>query len=186
MMESSAPRERKRRPTPPLTAGWLRSEAARHLQRWPASEVRIRRLMWKRVKRAQSFHGGTTDEAAVLVNEAIASLISATLIDDARLARLWVVSLRRRGTSTRMIRQKLREKGVASSHIDEALTASVSDEEGDPEQASALAYAKRRRLGPYRKPYDDSWERKRKDMATLARVGFSFGIAKEIIESNPE
>jgi len=85
-----------------------------------------------------------------------------------------------------MIRQKLREKGVDSSHIDRALTDAESTEDGDPEQMSAVAYAKRRRLGPYRKPYDDSWERKRKDMATLARVGFSFGIAKEIIDSAPE
>jgi regulatory protein len=185
-MADSLPKERKRRPTPPLTSGWLRSEAALHLQRWPASETRIRRLMWDRVKRAQSFHGGTKDAAAVLVNEAIVSLISATLIDDARFARLWVVSLRRRGTSSRMIRQKLREKGVDSSHIDEALAAWVSDEGGDPERSSALAYAKRRRLGPFRKPYDDSWEGKRKDMATLARVGFSFGIAQEIIESSPK
>ena len=142
--------------------------------------------MWKRVKRAQSIHGGTKDEAVALVNEAIASLISATLIDDARLARLWVVSLRRRGTSSRMIRQKLREKGVGVSHIDAALAGSESDEDGDPELASALAYAKRRRLGPFRNPYDDSWERKRKDMATMARVGFSFGIAQGIIDSAPE
>jgi len=184
--EYSSPKERKRRPTPPLTVGWLQSEAARHLQRWPASEARIRRLLWKRVKRAQSFHGGTTAEAAPLVNEAISRLISTALIDDARFARLWVVSLRRRGTSSRMIRQKLREKGVDSSHIDRALTDAESTEDGDPEQMSAVAYAKRRRLGPYRKPYDDSWERKRKDMATLARVGFSFGIAKEIIDSAPE
>ncbi len=186
MNEESPRKERKRRPTPPLTSAWLRSEAASHLQRWPASEVRIRRLMWKRVKRAQSFHGGSPEDAVGLVNEAIASLIVATLIDDARLAQLWVVSLRRRGTSRRLIRQKLREKGVAPSHIEEALSDSSSDEEGDPELASAVAYAKRRRLGPYRKPYDECWERKRKDMATLARVGFSFGIAKEIIEAPPE
>ena len=67
-------KERKRRPTPPLSVKWLTLEAVRHLERWPASERRIRELLWKRVKRAQSFHGGTREEAAPLVAEAMQAL----------------------------------------------------------------------------------------------------------------
>ena len=175
------PKKRKRRPTPPLSESWLRTEAIRHLQRWPASEFRVRRLLWQRVKRAQSFHGGTKEEAAPMVEAALASLIKTKMLDDGRFAQLWVDHLRRRGTSTRMIEKKLREKGVASSHISDALSAYEPDDGGDPEAASALAYAMRRRLGPYRRPYDPDPDRRRKDLAAMARAGFSYGVASDTL-----
>ena len=175
-------KEKKRRPTPPLTASWLQAEAVQYLQRWPASESRVRRLLWKRIKRAQSFHGGTNEEAAPLVEEVMEALRRNKFIDDARYARLWIDSLRRRGTSRRMIFKKLQEKGVAKEEIAVALDAHEPEEGGDSEKASALAYAKRRRLGPYRIPLDESWERKRKDLASMARAGFSYGIAQSVLE----
>ncbi len=175
-------KEKKRRPTPPLTASWLQAEAVQYLQRWPASEVRVRRLLWKRIKRAQSFHGGTQEEAAPLVEEVMESLRRNRFVDDARYARLWIDSLRRRGTSQRMIFKKLMEKGVAQHEISAALEAHVPEEGGDPEEVSAVAYAKRRRLGPYRVPLDESWERKQKDLASMARAGFSYGIAQSVLE----
>ena len=175
-------KEKKRRPTPPLTASWLQAEAVQYLQRWPASESRVRRLLWKRVKRAQSFHGGTNDEVAPLVDEVMDALRRHKFLDDARYARLWIDSLRRRGTSKRMIFKKLQEKGVSRDNIATALDAHEPEEGGDPEQASALAYAKRRRLGPYRVPIDESWERKKKDLASMARAGFSYGVAQTVLD----
>ena len=175
-------KEKKRRPTPPLTASWLQAEAVQYLQRWPASEARVRRLLWKRVKRAQSFHGGTQEEAAPLVDEVMEALRRNRFVDDARYARLWIDSLRRRGTSRRMIFKKLQEKGVAQHEISVALESHEPEDGGDSEAASALAYAKRRRLGPYRVPHDDSRERKQKDLASMARAGFSYGIARSVLE----
>ena len=175
-------KEKKSRPPPELTVGWLKGEAFRHLQRWPATERRIRELLWKRVARAQRFHGGERDEATPLVEETVAYLLETQMIDDGRFARLWVNSLRRRGTSSRMIRQKMRDKGVDSSHVEVAMAAYEDDDGGDPETASAMAYAKRRRLGHFRVPYDDCSDRRRKDLAAMARAGFSYGIARDVID----
>ncbi len=184
MKSVSRRKEKKTRPPPELTAGWLKAEALRHLQRWPASEQRIRQLLWKRVARAQRFHGGERAEAATVVEEAVAFLIETKMIDDGRFAQLWVDSLRRRGTSGRMIRQKLREKGVDSVHVEAAMAAYEDDDGVDPEKASALAYAKRRRLGAFRIPYDESRERRQKDLAAMARAGFSYGVAQDVIDGD--
>ncbi len=179
-------KEKKSRPPPALTVGWLKSEATRHLQRWPATERRIRQLLWKRVARAQRFHGGERSEAEPLVEEAVDYLRQVRLIDDGRFAKLWVTSLRRRGTSGRMIRKKLQEKGVDPSYVQEAMADYEDDDGIDPEKASALAYAKRRRLGPYRNPPDDSRERRHKDLSAMARAGFSYGVAQDVIDSDPD
>lgn len=177
-------KEKKTRPPPELTVGWLKSEAIRHLQRWPATERRIRQLLWKRVRRAQGFHGGERSDAVPLVEETVAYLIEIRLVDDGRFAKLWVNSLRRRGTSGRMIHKKLCEKGVDPSHIQAAMAEYEDDDGVDPEKASAAAYAKRRRLGPYRTPYDESRERRQKDLAAMARAGFSYGVAQDILEGD--
>ena len=80
-------KEKKTRPPPELTVGWLKSESIRHLQRWPATERRIRQLLWKRVGRAQGFHGGERGDAVPLVEEAVAYLKANRLIDDGRFAK---------------------------------------------------------------------------------------------------
>jgi regulatory protein len=153
----------------------------RHLQRWPASESRVRQLLWQRVRRAQSFHGGTKEEAAPLVEAVISELRLSRILDDDAFAQLWVVHLRRRGTSQRMIEKKLWEKGVDRQRVAAALAAYTPDEGGDPELDSALAYARRRRLGRYRKPFDPDPVRRRKDLSSMARAGFSYGIASKVL-----
>ena len=178
-------RERKRRPTPPLTHSWLRTEAIRHLERWPATEMRVRRLLRKRAKRAQSFHGGNIEEAQPLIDAVIHELRETGILDDSRFAQLWIDYLRRRGTSRRMIFKKLTEKGVSQDKISVALEAYTTDDESDPEHTSAVAYATRRRLGPYRRPFDPDPDRRRKDLAAMARAGFSYGIAKAVLNSPP-
>ena len=62
------------------------------------------------------------------------------------------------------------------------LTSGAGD---DWEEEAALSYARRRRLGPFRMPYDDSWERRQKDLAAMARAGFGFGLSKKILSQAP-
>ena len=51
----------------------------------------------------------------------------------------------------------------------------------DPDLAAAIRYAKRRRLGPFQRDEIRRVERRQKDLASLARQGFSYGIAKRVI-----
>ena len=52
--------------------------------------------------------------------------------------------------------------------------------------AAAAALARRRRLGPFRRPGERE-ERRDKDLAALARVGFSYAVARRVIEApSPE
>ena len=126
-------KERKRRPTPPLSVKWLTLEAVRHLERWPASERRIRELLWKRVKRAQSFHGGTREEAAPMVADAMHALLESGMVDDARFAALWVELL----AATRAASDDSAEaadQGLAHEHIQSALNGYEDDDGEDAER----------------------------------------------------
>jgi regulatory protein len=64
----------------------------------------------------------------------------------------------------------------------EVIAAALAGEEGD-ELAAAHALARRRKLGPYRAGERASF--RQKDLAALARAGFAFGIAREVIDGDP-
>jgi regulatory protein len=66
--------------------------------------------------------------------------------------------------------------------IETALSQLFSEEQ-DWETAAARKYAQRRRLGPFRTVVDSSWERRQKDLASMARAGFGFDLSKKILET---
>ncbi|HEY4221489.1 MAG TPA: RecX family transcriptional regulator, partial [Myxococcota bacterium] len=102
----------------------------------------------------------------------IAKCTRAGFLDDARVAAGRVAALHDRGTSKRAIAMKLRQKGVDARTVDEAV-ASVAGT--DSELEAARAYVRRRRLRD---------KDKQKALASLARQGFSYGVAKRALEDD--
>jgi regulatory protein len=64
---------------------------------------------------------------------------------------------------------------VAQQKVAEA-TAEVS------EDAAARIWARKKRLGPFRRDANTRQENRQRDLAALARAGFSFSTAKKIID----
>lgn len=119
---------------------------------------------------------------AEAIEETVARASRAGLVDDARFTAARLATLRRRGTSTRGAGAKLAAKGVSREVIEAAL---AEEPAGDADEAAAQAYAKRRRLGPYRRPDKRAANRER-DLAALARAGFSYRQAKAVIDDRDE
>jgi regulatory protein len=73
------------------------------------------------------------------------------------------------------------EKGVAPDDIDGALAA-LAETAGNTDFTAAVNLARRRRLGPYR-PLAARAEMREKDLAALARAGFSYDIARRVVDA---
>ena len=134
----------------------------------------------RRVRRSADFHGTDPEEGAGALQGVIEKLIGNGMLDDARHARMRAASLNRRGASRRAIRGKLREKGIADELIEQAVA--ELGEGGQAEMRAALALARRRRLGPFRAE-DARRVSREKDLAALARAGFSYGLALSVIDA---
>ena len=93
-----------------------------------------------------------------------------------------VASLRRRGLSERMIRLKLKEKGLSDDTIREALAQWAADAPEDGDLQAAINLARRRRLGPFR-PTENRAERRDRDLAALARAGFDGDTARRVVDA---
>ncbi|WP_408022668.1 hypothetical protein [Stappia albiluteola] len=89
-----------------------------------------------------------------------------------------VTSLRRRGRSSRKIRATLSAKGVEASVLDAAM-----QKDDGSDLAAAIIHARRRRIGPWRtKPADENT--RSREIASICRAGFSYGIARRVVEAN--
>jgi regulatory protein len=165
----------------PLTSESLDKAALRYLERYASSAANLRRVLIRRVERAARAGSCERAEGARLVDEVVERYRARGLLDDRIYADGRVRTLHRQGRSRTRIAAMLAAKGVAREEIDRALAAF---EAATPEAdlVAALAFARRRRLGPYRAAGQRSQFRQR-DLAALARAGFSLEIARRIVDT---
>lgn len=175
--------KRRRRGPRKATPKSLENAAAYYLQRFATSRAHLRRVLMRRVERSVRAHGTDRDEGARAIEEILDKFERLGLLDDAAYAEMRVRSLRRRGASVRMIAVQLRQKGLDAEAIEAALEKADSETEAeDPEFAAAATLARKRRLGPYR-PEAARKEAREKDLAALARAGFSYDTALSVIDA---
>lgn len=156
-----------------------------YLAKFSASEAGLRRVLTNKVTKAVRLdpNFAADKERQQVLHQTIAVLVTryvkAGVINDALFAEQKVQSLRRAGRSQQRIKQTLAQKGIAL----ELIEATVAGDErplAEIELEAALRLAKRRRLGRFRAVPADA-DQARKDMAALARAGFSFDIARQVV-----
>ena len=163
-----------------MTAARLENIALHYLGRYASSSGNLRRVLMRRVERAVAAHGDDPADGARLVDALLARFQRSGLIDDRAYATQKAASLQRRGASRFGIRGKLRQKGVETDLIDDAMATLDEGGSGAGELAAACALIRRRRLGPYRAAGQRAAMRQ-KDLAALARAGFSLDIARHAL-----
>jgi regulatory protein len=174
---AEARKSKDRRAKRPLTATALENSALHYLGRFATSSGNLRRVLLRKVARS-AIEEGDRSAGLRLVEELIARYLRSGLLDDRAYAAQAASSLARRGASRHAIGGKLAQKGVAAELVKEALQG--LDAGGSSELASACALIRRRRLGPYRAPALRAASRN-KDLAALARAGFSLDIARRVL-----
>jgi len=170
-----------RRAPKKATARHLENAALWYLQRFAASADSLSRVLLRRVEKSARAHGTDREEGAALVENIVARFRESGLLDDRRYAEGRALSLHRRGVSAHGIRARLAAKGVGADDIAAALAA-LSDEAAEPDLAAAIAYARRRRIGPHR-PAAMRDEMRERDLAALARQGFDYDTARRVIDA---
>jgi regulatory protein len=169
----------------PPDAGYLERAAYAYLGRFATSRGNIERVLINKARRRADRAGvDWNDELRSDMGDAITALLDKLerleLIDDRHYAEAKSAALHALGRSARAIQAALMSKGVARDLIHEVLAAQFPDSEAS-EMEAATRYAQRRRFGPFRQR-DKTPDRHRKDLAAMARAGFSYQIAKKVLE----
>ena len=169
-----------------ITAGQVEWAANNYMQRYVATEAQLRRVLMRRLQKNWRNRGDKVTEeerqrGIDLVDVQIEKLRQAGRIQDGRVARMWTEHYVNRGKSLPFIRQKLREKGIESTLIADSIQAVHSQME-DPELESAIIYARKRRLGPYREAPEGQTARKQKDLSAMMRAGHRYDVVRKVLE----
>ena len=164
-----------------VSATSLENAALYYLGRFATSSENLRRVLLRRVERAARHHDTDRETCAQMIDHLIVRYRQSGLLDDVAYARAQGASLNRRGKSIRAIRGWLRQRCVPADIIEDTINA-LAEEPGELDLAAAIAYARKRRLGPYRKAGKPPANLE-KELAALARSGFSYGLARRIVEA---
>lgn len=184
--------ERRRREPRPAgaapDAARLAEAALAHLARFAATEIGLRRVLARRVDRwARAAEAEGQQEVAAraaaakrAAAEVAARMVAQGAVDDAAFAESRARRLMRTGRSRRATLAHLAAKGVDAETAAEALP-----EEEDAELDAALAFCRRRRIGPFATAAADP-DTRRKWLAALARGGFGGGVTRQALAMEPE
>ncbi len=182
--------QRKPGPPRPMTKRRMENIAKFHIERFATTATHLKRVLLRRAERARHAHGGDTSEFTAWAEEIVAHMVRCGMVDDARYALGRAIALRSLGKSPGKIRAALSAKGVGRDLIATALDSTAITATGDDATLNAaLAYARRRRLGPFGIQTGDAAAKRKqlsKDLAALARAGFSYDIAKQVMSATPE
>jgi regulatory protein len=164
-----------------VSAASLENAALYYLGRFATSSENLRQVLERRIMRAAKHHDTDVEACTQLVGDLIRRYLESGILNDGIYAQTQAASMNRRGKSLRAIRVHLRQKAVLSDTIDDAF-AVLTGEVGQPDLAAAIAYARKRRLGPYRRDTGKP-ENPDNELAALARAGFSYSLALRIVEA---
>ncbi len=161
----------------PLTRQKLEQFALAYVNRFDCTASKLTRHLTERVRKL-----GGDDSAATWIVELVERYQGSGVLNDARFAKNLASQLTSRGKSSRAISQKLALRGVPGEVASELMSSRKQEEPG-AELEAARAYVRKRRLGPHRSPEERATHRQ-KDLASLARQGFSFDTARKALGSD--
>ena len=166
-----------RAPPKPLDAAALERMALRYVERFATTRGRLTDYLGRKIGER-----GWDDSAAAAPadpGELAQRMADLGYVDDRAFAEQRAAAMQRRGLGARRVAGAFREAG-----IDEGDADSVAPAIADRAVESALAFARRKRIGPYgsgegdRKLHD-------KQLGAMLRAGHRFDLARKIVATPP-
>ncbi len=148
-----------------------------YLERWAASRTMVESALKRRCAKAVRAELLEREAAAELIAAVLAKLTADGLVRDDLYAEARAGRLARRGKPRGRIAADLAQRG-----IDAETSAHALSEAGVDDLVAAKVYARRRRLGPHR--LEGRADHRNRDIAALARAGFSSSAAHAAIDGD--
>ncbi len=172
----------KKRPPKIPTKARLRNIALYYLERFETSKDNLRSVLKRRINKYAFYDKEyNPNQAYIWADEIVEECSKKNFVNDERFAEYKINSYLRAGKPKRYIEQKLKQKGIE----DKVITDFFEETEYN-ELEIALNFARKKKIGPFRESKETQQETYQKDLASLVRAGFSFDIAKDVLDSSLE
>ncbi|MGU3390257.1 regulatory protein RecX [Sphingomonas sp. M1A8_2b] len=171
------------RPAPkPLDSTALEHLALRYVERFATTRGRLTDYLNRKIRERgwAGETGGGADNGAAADPVALAQrMADLGYVDDRAFAEQRAAAMQQRGLGARRVAGAFREAG-----IDDGDAESVAPAIADRAVESALAFARRKRIGPYGSG-DSDRKQHEKQLAAMLRAGHRFDLARRIVAAPP-
>lgn len=162
-----------------LTEARLYNITLYYLQKFEASEMKVRAMLQKRVQKEALKEVEIPQETPQWIENIIKKVVALGYVDDERFAKNQVRNMAQAGKSRTFIINKLAQNGIDSESAKEYM-ADYDETEETNETERAKKWLKKHAKGAFRTK--DAKLFYQKDLAALARAGFSYAVAKEALQ----
>lgn len=160
-----------------MTKTRLQNIALCYLERFDSSAANLRQVLKRRVfDYARSTPDFDVSAAEVWIEEIVSRFEELGYINDSRYAEFKIDDYLLSGKPERYIRRKMQQKGIS-----EDVVSRVLDNREFDEEAMAMRFASKKKIGPFRQDEDSRRQNRRKDLAALVRAGFGYETASKIV-----
>ena len=150
-----------------------------YLSRYEATGQKVRDMLKRRILKIKLTGSEIPQDVDIWIENVILKMQNLGYLDDRRYAENQVRILLSQNRSNRFIIGKLKQAGLSEQIIQDLLTESETDEIN-----RAKKFAQKKKLGPYGQTLKTPEQRK-KEMATMARAGFSYDTIYLILNDYP-
>jgi regulatory protein len=165
---------RRTTPAPPLNTATLERLALRYVERFATTRAKLASYLHRKLRERD-----WEDADPPPVDQLVDRIARLGYVDDRAWAEAKSAAMTRRGLGARRVQQALHHAGVTG---DDAAAAMPEGDEHAIE--SALAFARRKRIGPFAREAADRAQIERQ-VAQMARAGHAPGLARRIASIPP-
>ncbi len=158
-------------PPPPLSKQKLDELALTYVARYATTEVKLKRYLSRKIKER-----GMVDGVWIDLDDITQKLTQLGFVNDEHYAQMKTDSLLRRGYGKQRVVGALRQAGIAESTVE-----NLTNIEDQSAMNAAMAFAKRRRFGPFYKGLITR-EIEQKQIAAFLRAGHDYATVKYILK----
>ena len=167
-----------------ITLDTLEKSAIKYLEKYSVSEYQLIKVLRRKIIKTSFVYKIKPEKDFNLIKLVIKKFKEIGLIDDKVFSENKVLTYINKGYSKKKIIFNLKSKGVSDENIRKGID-NLEKSFVNFELVSALIYAKKKKIIIFQKKEKDSYEDKKK-LLQLSQAGFSYDIAKKIINLNSE
>lgn len=169
-----------------LTRDYLVRATYSYLQRFATTEKNLAAVLARKVRRClpESDSEAIYQQAQGWIEDIVQKAVQQNLVNDRQFAEARARSLIRSGNSRMKITQKLLAKGVAADTVTNVMQ-NLSEQYEDMDFLAAVKYVRKRRFGAFSTRHDAN-ELVEKELASMCRAGFSYGLTGRILKMTRE
>jgi regulatory protein len=158
-----------------LDEAGLNRLALAYVGRYATTQKKLSDYLMRKVRESD-----WADEHPPPISNIVNRMVTLNYVDDAAFAAMKGESLTRRGYGPLRVKMALRNAGIGSNDASDA-----QERADDAALESALAYAKKRKIGPFSVINTTDPKLKAKALASMCRAGHSYEVAARIVGCPP-